>query len=446
MTTFKGLVKKLLRSREVRKTPEQYRAHVVNSVTDPLQLSERTISEYYTVPSVRYRTPDDVFEYRGYKKLEKIDEGAFGFVSKAIRVSDNMPVAVKEIDMRRRHAKRIEEMKRELFVLQKISHETVVGLIEHFIAGQTLVIVMEYLAGNNLTLFLRDNALNEDEALGLFKQMATSVKVLHKKGIAHRDIKLNNFLLDGTHKIIKIADFGLSVVSFVPRKGILMAKTYCGTEPYMSPELFNKNHLNARRYNPLYADIWSLGVCLFAMLTRTFPFRSETQQDILFKYQLARRWTFPKAFKNRLTDDLRDIIWHMLDPEPERRITINGVLAHPWVNKNQFVALTLDEEPQPSTSGMSSGMANGTASGGKSVSKTPTTSKKILQSANKNTENSPSTSKNLVKSATKNIESSPSSGKTLKSVVNKTGSKRSVLGILRADKSSRGPNSASTWV
>lgn len=323
--------------------------HVLQFVREPTDLSEKTISEYYQLPEGRIKTIDDVYLHRGYKKLEKIDEGAFGSVSKAMRLSDKMLVAVKEIDLRKKRAKRIEEMKRELFVLQKTSHETVVALIEHFIIGHLLVIIMEYCAGGNLTTYLKDNSIKEQDAILLFKQMATGVRVLHKKGIAHRDIKLNNFLLDSTGQVIKIADFGLSVVSFRPSRGYLMSRTYCGTEPYMAPELLKKNHLGARSYNALRADIWSLGICLFAMLTRTFPFKVKAQEKML-KKMVNRSWRFPLDYRFVLSDSLKDLVWHMLDPEPERRITINGVVAHPWINQNNLVALTYDEEETSATS------------------------------------------------------------------------------------------------
>lgn len=325
-----------------RKTPEQYKINA-QAVSTPSQLSLKSISEYYTVPDAQFKTPNDVFRYRGYRKLQKIDEGAFGVVSKALRLSDRTIFAIKEVDLRRKRAKRIEEMKRELFVLQKIDSKNVVKLIEHFIIGQMLVIVMEFCAGSNLTSYLKETAISEQEAMFLFKQMALSIKVLHRRGIAHRDVKLNNFLLDAKRKVVKVGDFGLSVVSFRQPSGILMAKTYCGTEPYMAPEILKRNSLGMRSYNPLYADIWSLGICLFAMLTRTFPFKMHPNQQDLYKQQMGRKWKFPRNYRETLSEEIKDLVYHMLDPEAERRINIIGVLAHPWLNQNQVIALSIDE-------------------------------------------------------------------------------------------------------
>lgn len=325
-----------------RKKPEHFR-HQARSAQSPSDLSFRSITEHYTLPEGELQKSDDVFKMRGFKKLNKIDEGAFGVVSRALSLVDKSIVAVKEVDLRRKRSKRIEEMKRELFVLQKVEHANVVKLIEHFTIDHTLVIIMEFCAGGNLTSYLKETAISEEEAARLFRQMALALKVLHRKGIAHRDVKLNNFLMDGPRKHIKIADFGLSIVYFRESGGIRMAKTYCGTEPYMAPELLRRNSLGARSYNALYADVWSLGICLFAMLTRTFPFKMQTSQRGLLRAQLARRWRFPRKLRDTLSEEIKDLVAHMLDPEPDRRISINGVLAHPWINHNQLVALSYDE-------------------------------------------------------------------------------------------------------
>lgn len=283
---------------------------------------------------------DDVFRSRGYKKMSKIDEGAFGVVSKALRLSDRTLVAVKEVDLRKKRSKRIQEMKRELYVLQKVDSELIVKLFEYFVYQDTFVIIMELCAGNNLTTYLKEKTPDESEALGLFKQMAASIKILHRKGIAHRDVKLNNFLLDSTRTKVKISDFGLSVVSYKMPQGLLYAKTYCGTEPYMAPEILKRDSRGIRNYNPFYADIWALGICLYAMMTRAFPFKVHTSQEGLLKAQKARRWKIPKNLRDPISESLVDLIWHMLDPEPIRRITINGVLNHPWLNMNRHLILS----------------------------------------------------------------------------------------------------------
>lgn len=317
--------------RDGRKTPHDFKVAVAK-ISTPSQLSVGSYTELYNVPDNKFHTNEDVFRYRGYRKICKIDEGAFGIVSKAKRLFDGQLFAVKEVDLRKKRAKRIQEMRRELFVLQKVESKHVVKLIEHFIVGNILVIIMELCEGSNLTTHLKDNVLDEVEASELFRQMAASVKLLHRRGIAHRDVKLNNFLLDGSRKLVKISDFGLSIVSYRKTRGLLTAKTYCGTEPYMAPEILRRTAAGVRCYNPFYADLWSLGICLYAMITRTFPFKIHSSPDNLLRAQMGRRWRFPRHLRDTLSEQLKDLVWHLLDPEPGRRITINDVMLHPWVN------------------------------------------------------------------------------------------------------------------
>ena len=85
------------------------------------------------------------------------------------------------------------------------------------------------------------------------------------------------------------------------------------------------------------------------MLTRTFPFKMHTSQRGLIKAQTARKWRFPRSLRDILSEELKDLVWHMLDPEPERRITINNVVAHPWLNGSKLVELSYDEESPAQT-------------------------------------------------------------------------------------------------
>ena len=103
----------------------------------------------------------------------------------------------------------------------------------------------------------------EEEAKMLFRQTVEAMDYLHKKNVAHRDIKLENILLDESHKI-KIIDFGFSVTT---QKDKLL-NIFCGTPSYMSPEIATK-----KDYHGWHADVWALGVLLFVFLCGKFPFK-----------------------------------------------------------------------------------------------------------------------------------------------------------------------------
>lgn len=104
--------------------------------------------------------------------------------------------------------------------------------------------------------------LSENEARHIFRQLVEGTKYLHEKHIVHRDLKLENALIDG-EKNIKIIDFGFSVST--KKEEIL--KNFCGTPSYMAPEIVTR-----KEYNGMYADVWALGVMLYIMLSGKLPF------------------------------------------------------------------------------------------------------------------------------------------------------------------------------
>ena len=105
--------------------------------------------------------------------------------------------------------------------------------------------------------------LDEIEVKRLYKALVEGINYCHTKNIVHRDIKMENILIDDNKKV-KIIDFGFSVISEPDKK----LNIFCGTPSYMAPEIVSKIN-----YKGLPADIWALGILLFALLTGTFPFR-----------------------------------------------------------------------------------------------------------------------------------------------------------------------------
>jgi MAP/microtubule affinity-regulating kinase len=110
--------------------------------------------------------------------------------------------------------------------------------------------------------------VREITARRIFKQVAEGVAYLHQQNIVHRDIKLDNILVEESTRMVKLIDFGFSVVV----AGGQRLKVFCGTPSYMSPEIVRKNE-----YDGKPVDVWALGVLLFVLLTGTFPFRGVSE-------------------------------------------------------------------------------------------------------------------------------------------------------------------------
>lgn len=127
--------------------------------------------------------------------------------------------------------------------------------------------------------------LPEEECRTIFRQVVSAVAYLHERDIVHRDLKLDNVLVDPSdgHRV-KIIDFGFSIKASPEQKLSL----YCGTPHYMDPDISRK-----KDYNGQAADVWALGVILFILVTGKLPFFGDFEQDLFRRIQAA-KYTYPK--------------------------------------------------------------------------------------------------------------------------------------------------------
>ena len=155
-------------------------------------------------------------------------------------------------------------------MLLKLRHNHVVKIFETIETVQHIIIVMEICAGGDLLNYVRKRRkLNEPVAKKIFKQILDGLCYIHSKNIAHRDIKLDNILLDGRGNV-KIGDFG---VSKQISSNLIMLEQ-CGTPAYIAPEI-----LRNKGYG-LNVDLWSAGVVLYAMLYGTVPFKGASMEEL----------------------------------------------------------------------------------------------------------------------------------------------------------------------
>lgn len=188
-------------------------------------------------------------------------------------------------------------------------------------------IVLEYGAGGELfDYILAHKCLKERDACRLFAQLVSGVSYLHRKKIIHRDLKLENLLLDRNRNVI-ITDFGFAN-NFSARENDLMA-TSCGSPCYAAPELVVQDGL----YVGAAVDVWSCGVILYAMLAGYLPFDDDPANpdgdniNLLYKYIMATPLTFP----DYIGPEPRSLLLRMLVPDPMQRATLDEVMAHPWL-------------------------------------------------------------------------------------------------------------------
>jgi serine/threonine protein kinase len=185
---------------------------------------------------------------------------------------------------------------------------------------------MEFAENGNLLDYVNNNGrLSEDQARRYFAQLISVLEYLHRElKVAHRDLKCENVLLD-RYNNIRVIDFGLSnqFTDINPR-----LSTACGSPAYAAPEMVRGNTYT------VMADIWSLGVLLFAICSGYLPFDDENIQKLLQKivYYEVR---YPKF----LSPQLVDLLQKMMCKDPERRITLDGIKSHPWFSQTEYQVL-----------------------------------------------------------------------------------------------------------
>lgn len=198
---------------------------------------------------------------------KQIGQGAYATVRLSIHKPTNRKVAIKVYEKQKiMDPMRRKSVRREIKLMQKMDHPNIIKIYDTFETNNHVHIVMEYMGGMSLHGFLKmqpNRRLSEERAYKLFRQVVAGIYYCHSRCIAHRDIKLENLLMDDNGNL-KIIDFGFSTCIPNDKK----VKMFCGTPSYMAPEIVLK-----KEYCGPPVDIWACGVLLYALLCGTFPFK-----------------------------------------------------------------------------------------------------------------------------------------------------------------------------
>ena len=290
-----------------------------------------------------------LFERYQLDLSKKYGEGGYGATFSATDKTSGEKLACKIIDTRRM---RMDAIKKECQILETLAHPNVISVKGHGLGldkhAHLYFIFMELAGGGELFDQVIDrgaNAMPEATARAFFCQMIDGVAYCHLAGVAHRDLKLENVLLTEAGAL-KIIDFGLSHV--YPRQADKVTvdrskplKDVCGSKSYAAPEV-----LAAKGYDGFAADLWSLGVCLFAMLSGFFPLDEASHNDWrypkLVEAQKAKRSTTAAVYGwyKRSHKHLSPEVTHLLDGllaiAPAQRLTMAQTREHPWVQGTKF--------------------------------------------------------------------------------------------------------------
>lgn len=186
----------------------------------------------------------------------------------------------------------------------------------------------EYISGGTLfDLIEQLGALREEAGRSLFSQILKAMTYMHKLGVAHRDLKLENILVDENFNV-KIADFG-----FATYENVKKLESFKGTKTYMAPEIREQKVYNGKK-----SDIFAAGVILFTLVFGIFPFQDASKNDKYYKLLMSGN---PESYWAAIGVsgaplELQDLLFKMLSANPNDRPTLKEIENHPWMSQNDL--------------------------------------------------------------------------------------------------------------
>ena len=330
----------------IKKLKENLEAKQFNPSTSTLTTSNhdcnyyqkisKNLSLYITSYKKKYNEyPETSLSFYKYGRL--IGQGAFGKVNLGLNVLTGRVVAVKSFNKQKLNNQT--ENKNKIFyetdLMKYLNHPNITKLLEHFESEKYYLIIMEYINGGNLFSFVKKRRkLSEKTAKFLFRQIIKGIKYIHSKNIVHRDIKLENILIDVNNNI-KICDFGIGKILDNKNKKL---HDQCGTPMYMAPEILLST--KEKGYDAFPVDLWSAGIALYIMLSGTLPFsinnddissiqNEEKKNNFALQYAIINNQ--PKNVDN-ISNEAKNLLNGLLNKNPKKRFTCDEVLNHPWLN------------------------------------------------------------------------------------------------------------------
>jgi len=249
---------------------------------------------------------------------KQIGDGKFGTVYLAHPRNDGDAKVAIKIVPQDSFSHRIEK---ELELLSSINHPTIIRYISAYKDRAYFYIVTEYCDGGELFKKIVDQGgMDELEACGIMNQLLSSVKFLHDKNIWHRDLKPENILFKtSSSSQIKLLDFGLSKKL---KRGEVMKKKL-GTPYYIAPEILEE-------WYGKEIDLWSLGVVAFVLLWGYPPFYGQDAKELFVNIYNV-NYEFWEEDWDFISDEAKDFISCLLVKDPQRRMTIEEAMVHPWI-------------------------------------------------------------------------------------------------------------------
>jgi len=276
-----------------------------------------------------------------YRNIRKLGEGGYGCVYLYQNKINDSQVAAKFMDVAEylRKANEIEKALKESNSLIALDHPQIIKFETAFLLDSEIIMFTEYMPGGELGQYVKNNDISEKVAKQIFKLILEPVQYCHTHGIIHRDLKLENILLQDEKdpQTLKIIDFGIAGIWSIYGGEISTA----GTLYYTPPEVVSETDLQS---DPKI-DIWALGVILFIILTKRYPFKGKDYDDTRIEI-LESKISFESKAERRLSKEAKHLLSMLLNKDKHQRYSMREIASHPWMNE----VISVEKENTPLTS------------------------------------------------------------------------------------------------
>ena len=257
-----------------------------------------------------------------YKFGRVIGKGAFGKVNLGLHILTGRIVAIKSFNKTKFTKESYKnKIMNEINLMKNLKHFSVVKLLDTIETDKYILLIMENVLGGDLLTFIKKrNKLPEKTAKFIFKQLLQSIKYIHSKNIVHRDIKLDNILIDLNNNI-KLCDFGVG--KCISNNNEIL-KEQCGTPAYIAPEV-----VSGDGYSGFPVDMWSSGIVLYSLLMGCVPFKAQNLNEL---QGLIMSGNYKQI--EGLSKNASDLLNKLLEINPNKRINVDEALNHPWFSEN----------------------------------------------------------------------------------------------------------------
>ncbi|CAI5443729.1 unnamed protein product [Caenorhabditis angaria] len=288
---------------------------------------------------------------------EHLGSGAYGSVTTCTQLSTGLEYAVKIVDKQGETHSR-QRIMREVNIFKTCkNHPNIVQLVDWFEDDESFYLVMEKMRGGPLLQHILSRGYFTEELEKVTKDVATALKFMHDRGIAHRDVKPENVLCTDPEIVspVKLCDLDLASQRH-PHKQEKLPQVASepdlaspvGSAEFMAPEVVDAFVGDALKYDKK-CDTWSLGVILYIMLAGYAPFQGECDdencgwsdgspcdecQQVLFHRIQAGKYEFPEDEWEMISDEAKDLVSNLLKRDPVARFNADQILSHPWIQQS----------------------------------------------------------------------------------------------------------------